>query len=469
MRDKLLCIPPLTLDSKNDAKMAENCINDYVTSFNSALHDAAAEVGCTSTHHYKPKAYWCPELSVLRDRKRFWWSLWVDNGRARHGVVFDCYKHIKRTARRISRSRITQLQKCSALKLNTLFRERRMGAFWNGMKHCNSKKVNSVLCASDFSEHYQTSMQDVDPIDDSQQLIIDSVKSYYNTHCKSVNNVQVSPEDIRQHLSSLNRNSAPGGDGISVNHLLNGMCDEICSTLAKLYSAILSQGIVPDVLCLGVIIPILKKTTLNPNKPENYRPIALSSTHAKLIELLLIPEDRVCDSQFGFRKGRGTSQACSFVNDLSKCCNDKGSPLHICTQDAEKCFDKIWHSGLFYKLKPVLPAAHWILIYRWYTNSRAVIRWNNSTSSPFVISRGTRQGSLLSPMFFNIFIDELLRKLKIANTGVHMGQFQFSSIVRWFIGDFTLTPQYFESSLSVNCHYSHFHRLPTISLNRVCH
>ena len=42
-------------------------------------------------------------------------------------------------------------------------------------------------------------------------------------------------------------------------------------------------------------------------------------------------------------------------------------------------------------------------------------------------------------------------------------------LLRWFIGDFTLTPQYFASSLSVNCHYSHFHRLPTISLNRVCH
>ena len=45
----------------------------------------------------------------------------------------------------------------------------------------------------------------------------------------------------------------------------------------------------------------------------------------------------------------------------------------------------------------------------------------------------------------------------------------FDCLLRWFIGDFTLTPQYFESSLSVNCHDSHFHRLPTISLNRVCH
>ena len=38
-------------------------------------------------------------------------------------------------------------------------------------------------------------------------------------------------------------------------------------------------------------------------------------------------------------------------------------------------------------------------------------------------------------------------------------------LLRWFIGDFTLTPQYFASSLSVNCHDSQFHRLPTISEN----
>ena len=40
---------------------------------------------------------------------------------------------------------------------------------------------------------------------------------------------------------------------------------------------------------------------------------------------------------------------------------------------------------------------------------------------------------------------------------------QEDRILRWFIGDFTLTPQYFASSLSVNCHDSQFHRLPTIS------
>ena len=46
--------------------------------------------------------------------------------------------------------------------------------------------------------------------------------------------------------------------------------------------------------------------------------------------------------------------------------------------------------------------------------------------------------------------------------------FNLARFVRWFIGDFILTPQYFASSVSVNFPDSHFHRLPTISLHRVC-
>ena len=54
----------------------------------------------------------------------------------------------------------------------------------------------------------------------------------------------------------------------------------------------------------------------------------------------------------------------------------------------------------------------------------------------------------------------------IANNFLLMGNYMWK--LRWLIGDFTLTPQYFASSLSVNCHDSQFHRLPTISLHRVC-
>jgi len=84
--------------------------------------------------------------------------------------------------------------------------------------------------------------------------------------------------------------------------------------LSDLYSIILSMNIVPDIFKRGVVVPIPKKSSLNPNKAENYRPITLSSPLSKLIELLIIPDDDANYNQFGFRNKRGT---CSLLNDIS--------------------------------------------------------------------------------------------------------------------------------------------------------
>ena len=75
----------------------------------------------------------------------------------------------------------------------------------------------------------------------------------------------------------------------------------------------------------------------------------------------------------------------------------------------------------------ILPIAHWRLLYRWYSNLRASVRWNSVTGTPFHVSRGTRQGSLLSPMLFNIFIDQLLRTLRSTNAGVRLGHHHSNS------------------------------------------
>ena len=89
--------------------------------------------------------------------------------------------------------------------------------------------------------------------------------------------------------------------------------------------------------------------------------------------------------------------------------------------DAEKCFDLIWHDGLFYKLwsSIPLPHCHWLLLYRWYSNPRCLARWNGDYSQPFRVTRGTRQGIIIvSPFLFNIFIDDLLSELNKANAGL---------------------------------------------------
>ena len=187
-------------------------------------------------------------------------------------------------------------------------------------------------------------------------------------------------------------------------------------------------SIVPDIIKVGIIIPIIKKATLCSNDPSSYRPITLSSVHSKIVELSLIPEDAAADTQFGFRKGRGTSTAVSLAHDAVKYMNNNGSAIYVCSLDAHKCFDSIWHDGLFHKLIGKMPDLHWIFLLKWYRSSKAKVRWAGEFSKIFSISKGMRQGSILSPRLFSVFINDLLLQLKSNENGMKLYNLKLNAI-----------------------------------------
>jgi hypothetical protein len=65
---------------------------------------------------------------------------------------------------------------------------------------------------------------------------------------------------------------------------------------------------------------------------------------------------------------------------------------------------------------------HWLFLYEWYSKLKASVRWNGVQSDFFTVTRGIRQGSLLSPIFFTFFIDGLLMELGRTNSGLRIGQ-----------------------------------------------
>ena len=92
-----------------------------------------------------------------------------------------------------------------------------------------------------------------------------------------------------------------------------------------------AHSIVPEVFTTSVIVPIIKKPTLDANSVDSYRPISLSSVFSKIIELLIYPTYTTCDTQFGFQKGKGTSFAACFINDLSYLFTGQDSPVFLCS------------------------------------------------------------------------------------------------------------------------------------------
>ncbi len=97
-----------------------------------------------------------------------------------------------------------------------------------------------------------------------------------------------------------------------------------------------------------------------------------------------------------------------------------GSAVYGCFLDASKAFDKVIHLNLFTKLlEKDMPATLGRFLISWYRDQRMGVRWCSSLSSPFSVSNGVRQGGVLSPILFAIYLDELLNSLKKSGYGCH--------------------------------------------------
>ena len=131
-------------------------------------------------------------------------------------------------------------------------------------------------------------MQDFGNLSPDQQRIADIVNETYLSNDNYYTDKHVTTHEVARLIHSLTKGKSPGSDNISTEHLIYGQSELMYSVFSNYYSQILSHGLVPESFTLGVIIPVLKKPTLNPNISSNYRPITLSTTHAKLIELLML-------------------------------------------------------------------------------------------------------------------------------------------------------------------------------------
>ena len=372
-------------------------IDNRFQDINNILKDATREAGCIPKKILAPRAYWCPELSALRDKKRIWWTIWVQSNRPREGLIFNINKDLKKKFRRLCRRKIKTISNKPVDTLNSYYKNKDMGAFWNKLRSSNHSKINSKLKSQDLADFYKYTMTDCSKLSGDQAKLSHDVRSKAtNISCMCKTNKQaklkynsndiiitakckkcghpgsqvnfnkpipgINKETITSIILNLKKSPTAGSDGITASHLFHALSEPLVEVLCDIYSASITTSTVPSIFKTGIIIPILKKSTLDPNTPSNYRPITISSVHSKIVEMTLIPDDTADETQFGFRKGRGTTTAVSLAHDMVKYMNNNNTPVYICSLDAEKCFDSIWHDGLFHKLNGKLPDHHWIFL-----------------------------------------------------------------------------------------------------------
>lgn len=332
--------------------------------------------------------------------------------------------------------RISRIIKISTKENMNLYYENNLLKFGGDIKSCwrflnnamgrsNGKPVNIVDSDGNFVDNNQIKAT---IFNEYFVNVVESLKQGIETHsddnCNSLRTLQqhnkrfyfreVALNKLENTIMSLNKTKCPGHDNIS-STLIMECCTILSPFLVRIFNTMINTSIYPDLLKLHKVIPIPKSS--NSKTVEQFRPIALLSIIDKIFEKLIHfqlldffeQESLLSKNQFGYVKGSGTDEA--VIDVINTICEGLDSGFNGVAGlffDFSKAFDLVDHKILLEKLKFYGIFGNELkLIKSFLSDRRQYVEIGEDKSSVLSISCGVPQGSVLGPLLFMVYLNDI--------------------------------------------------------------
>ena len=297
--------------------------------------------------------------------------------------------------------------------------------WWSTLKTFISPNLNSaippiesegIIYSDDFEKAnlFNNYFQGQTVLDDSNAVLPELPEPSYLT---SLSSIAFDPQEVEEILRTLKTDKASGPDGLS-NRILKELSHELSSPLCSLFNKSLSLGKFPSPYKDANVTPVHTKGDLS--LVSNYRPISLLNSVAKLFEKLVfkylynhLQDNNMLSSlQSGFIPGDSTVNQLVYLYHIFTEALDAGKEVRTVFCDISKAFDRVWHEGLIYKLKAAGVSGD---VLRWFqsylSGRRQRVVLPGSLSEWVYIKAGVPQGSILGPLLFLLYINDIVKNI----------------------------------------------------------